>query len=139
VHTHLLTDRHSGVAYVRSTALLLLLNTTVVAAQHTRRLYRHSYCYITIQQQLLVIVTAYRTAGAAASRKAPTAVPTVKRRVTRFGAAPLVVDCPGVITRPFSSVTAAVGTGVSASVGEVVGTAVSGAAVGTSVKWRTLL
>eukprot|EP00953_Heterococcus_sp_UTEX-ZZ885_P005052 3194-Heterococcus_DN1.PRE.3 len=80
----------------------------------------------------------YRTAGAAASRKAPTAVPTVSRRVTRFGDAPLVVDCPGVITRPFSSVAAAVGTGVASGVAATVGAGV-GTACGCSYSDTTNL
>jgi hypothetical protein len=61
-------------------------------------------------------------------------VPTVKRRVTSGSDAPLVVDCPGVMTRPYWSVAATVGTGVSSTVGSAVGSAVSGAAVGSSVK-----
>jgi hypothetical protein len=71
--------------------------------------------------------TVYSTAGAAASRKAPTAVPTVKSRVTSVGVAPFVVDCPGVMTRPFSSVAAAVGTGVASVVAATVGAAVGSA------------
>jgi hypothetical protein len=105
-----------------------------VLEEHETAAYKH----IVLQAQIYSSTSVYRTAGAAASTKAPTAVPTVKRRVTTVGNAPLVVDCPGVMTRPFSSVAAAVGTGVASGVAATVGAGVGTVCLVDCVQQRSL-